>query len=299
MSLKKTFSSDGKKCTVVFNVNVNAAAGAEKVCLVGEFNSWNETATPMKKDPDGSFSVKLDLDALKPRAVLIKQILPQGITSMISQFSIVLAMAVVFNVINRYVVTDPVFSQVNYSHIPTAVLGITMKFFQVVISVAVGLATGCFSIAGYNLGAKRPDRVRRLMSLLNRCELIYGLAMSIVFLLLPAQLAGLFGAANESPYYLEFSIKSLRIFMGLAVLACFNKGVCIYQQAIGHPNIAAFLSMLRDVVFGAGLPFILPLFLGLDGILWFTPIADIVTGICSVIIVIRTSDRLKKEEKEG
>ena len=34
MSLKKTYSSDGKKCTVVFSVNVNAAAGAEKVNLV-------------------------------------------------------------------------------------------------------------------------------------------------------------------------------------------------------------------------------------------------------------------------
>lgn len=62
MSLKKTFSADGKKCTVVFTVNPNAAEGASKVYLVGEFNSWNETATPMKKGPDGSFSVKKQLD---------------------------------------------------------------------------------------------------------------------------------------------------------------------------------------------------------------------------------------------
>src|SRR5574344_1411123 len=65
MSLKKTFSSDGKTCSVVFNVNVNAAADAEKVYLVGDFNSWNETATPMKKGPDGSFSVKKMLDTNK------------------------------------------------------------------------------------------------------------------------------------------------------------------------------------------------------------------------------------------
>ena len=65
MSLKKTFSADGKKCTVVFTVNPNAAAGASKIFLVGEFNSWNETATPMKKGPDGSFSVKKQLDTNK------------------------------------------------------------------------------------------------------------------------------------------------------------------------------------------------------------------------------------------
>lgn len=65
MSLKKSFSADGKKCTVTFNVNVNAAAGAEKVYLVGEFNSWNETSSPMKKEPDGSFSIKKQLETNK------------------------------------------------------------------------------------------------------------------------------------------------------------------------------------------------------------------------------------------
>lgn len=65
MSLKKTFSSDGKTCTVVFTVNPTAANGSEKVYLVGEFNSWNATAKPMKKSPDGSFSVKMQLDTNK------------------------------------------------------------------------------------------------------------------------------------------------------------------------------------------------------------------------------------------
>lgn len=65
MSLKKTYSSDGKKCTVVFTVNAEAAAGASKVYLVGEFNSWDPTATPMKKDPAGSFSVKKQLETNK------------------------------------------------------------------------------------------------------------------------------------------------------------------------------------------------------------------------------------------
>lgn len=65
MSLKKTFSADGKKCTVVFTVNPEAAAGAEKIFLVGDFNSWDTTSIPMKKDPAGSFSVKKQLETNK------------------------------------------------------------------------------------------------------------------------------------------------------------------------------------------------------------------------------------------
>lgn len=65
MSLKKTFSADGKTCTVVFNVNPTAASNAQKVYLVGEFNSWDTTANPMKKGPDGSFSIKKQLETNK------------------------------------------------------------------------------------------------------------------------------------------------------------------------------------------------------------------------------------------
>ena len=65
MSLKKTFSSDGKKCTVVFTVNPEAAVGATKVYLAGDFNSWDPTSIPMKKDPSGSFSVKKQLETNK------------------------------------------------------------------------------------------------------------------------------------------------------------------------------------------------------------------------------------------
>ncbi len=65
MSLKKTFSSDKTKCTVTFSINAAAAAGAEKAFLVGEFNDWSETATPMKKGADGSFSLKKQFEVNK------------------------------------------------------------------------------------------------------------------------------------------------------------------------------------------------------------------------------------------
>lgn len=65
MSLKKSFSSDGKKCTVVFTINPQATNNAEKAFLVGDFNSWNETASPMKKNPDGSFTLKKQLPTNK------------------------------------------------------------------------------------------------------------------------------------------------------------------------------------------------------------------------------------------
>ena len=65
MGLKKSFSKDKKKCTVTFTVSAEAAQGANTINIVGDFNSWSSTDTPMKKAKDGSFSAKIELDADK------------------------------------------------------------------------------------------------------------------------------------------------------------------------------------------------------------------------------------------
>ena len=63
MALKKSFSKDKTKCTVTFIVSAEAAKNANTINIAGDFNSWSSTDTPLTKNKDGSFSVKLELDA--------------------------------------------------------------------------------------------------------------------------------------------------------------------------------------------------------------------------------------------
>ena len=63
MGLKKSFSKDKKKCTVTFTVSAEAAQGANNINIVGDFNSWSSTDTPLTLGNDGSFSVSLELAA--------------------------------------------------------------------------------------------------------------------------------------------------------------------------------------------------------------------------------------------
>ncbi|MCQ2612351.1 MAG: isoamylase early set domain-containing protein [Treponemataceae bacterium] len=63
MALKKTYTKDKKNCNVTFELNAEAAKGAEQVWLAGDFNSWSSVDTPMKKGKDGSFTVKVKLEA--------------------------------------------------------------------------------------------------------------------------------------------------------------------------------------------------------------------------------------------
>ncbi len=64
--------------------------------------------------------------------------------------------------------------------ISMAVVGIVMKFFQIVISIVVGMAAGCIPIVGYNMGAEKKTRVRKLFTMLLIAETLVGAAALIL-----------------------------------------------------------------------------------------------------------------------
>ena len=227
---------------------------------------------------------------------LMKRFLVLGITSFLSQISLVISMAAVQNMCTKYGALDPVFGQPEYAQIPLAVLGIVMKFFQIAISIAVGLAAGCIPVAGYNIGAGRKDRAKTLFTYLLTAETIVGFIALLIVELMPRQLIGIFGAGNESAYYTQFAIKCFRIYLCMMVLAMVNKGTFIYLQALGKAALSTIISLTREIIFGVAFPILLPVFFGLDGLLYSFPLSDILTFIIAAIIIWRTYKELSSGE---
>ena len=153
-----------------------------------------------------------------------------GMTSFLSQISLVAAMAAINNMIRKYGALDSIFGQEQYAQIPMAVVGIVMKFFQIVISIVVGMAAGRIPIVGFNMGAKKSARVKELFSKLLLAEAAVGAVALVLVEVFPRQLIALFGAANESVYYTDFAVRSFRIYLCMIVLACVNKACFIFLQ---------------------------------------------------------------------
>lgn len=215
-----------------------------------------------------------------------------GITSFLSQISLVAAMAAINNMLRKYGAQDPVFKQEQFAQIPMAVVGIVMKFFQIVISIVVGMAAGCIPIIGYNMGAEKKLRVKELFTKLLFAEALVGAVALLLAEGFPHQLIAVFGAKNESVYYTEFAIKAFRIYLCMMILACVNKACFIFLQAVGKALESTLLSMFREVVFGVGFALLLPVFFGLDGVLYSMPVSDILTFIISAIIIVKTYKEL-------
>lgn len=228
----------------------------------------------------------------KPESIIIKKTLTLGLTSFLSQISLVAAMAAINNMIRKYGAMDPVFSQEQYAQIPMAVVGIVMKFFQIVISIVVGMAAGCIPIVGFNMGAGARNRVRELFTKLLTAEASVG-AVALIFVeFFPKQLIGIFGAAHESVYYTDFAVRAFRIYLCMMIFACVNKACFIFLQAMGKAVESTVLSMIREIIFGVGFALVLPVFFGLDGVLYSMPVSDIMTFAVALFLIIRTYRQL-------
>ena len=223
------------------------------------------------------------------------RMLTLGITSFLSQISLVASMAAINNMLRKYGALDAVFGQEQYAQIPMAVVGIVMKFFQIVISIVVGMAAGCIPIVGYNIGAEKKQRVRGLFTRLLIAEALVGAAALVLAEGFPRQLIAIFGAANESGYYTDFAVRAFRTYLCMMVPACLNKACLIFLQAVGKALASTLLSMFREVVFGVGFALLLPVFLGLDGVLYSMPVSDILTFVISLVIIVKTYRELHTE----
>lgn len=239
--------------------------------------------------------VKLSKEDFKLKAKIVHQTLVLGICSFLSQISLVAAMAAINNMIRKYGAMDTIFGQEQYAQIPMAVVGIVMKFFQIVISIVVGMAAGCIPIVGFNMGAGLKERVKKLFTKLLIAEATVGAVALIIVEFFPNTLIQIFGAANESVYYTDFSVKAFRIYLCMMVFACINKASFIFLQAMGKAVASTMLSMIREIVFGVGFALILPIFFGLDGVLYSMPISDILTAIVSAIIIAITYKQLSEK----
>ena len=126
-------------------------------------------------------------------------------------------------------------------------------------------------------------------------EAAVGAVALILVEFFPQQLISLFGAANESTFYTEFAVKAFRIYLCMMIPACVNKACFIFLQALGKALSSTVLSMLREVVFGVGFAILLPIWFGLDGVLYSMPVSDILTFVVSVVLILGTYRELNSK----
>ena len=232
---------------------------------------------------------KLCKDSFKMDFHVFKNVIKLGISTFITQMSIVIISLVCNIMLAKYG------SQSKYgADIPIAVIGITMKVFSIVINIIVGIILGAQPILGYNYGAKNIDRVKETFKRVVILSITVGIVSTAIFELYPNIIISIFGS-NEQ-LYMEFAILTFRLFLMLVTLTCLIKMSSIFFQAVGEPLKAATVSLTRDILFFVPLVIILPQYMEIKGVLIAAPCADLLGIIITIILIVRFFKNIEIKE---
>lgn len=256
--------------------------GAAYATILGQFVSFVICAAYLRKGK----TFRLCAGSFRLDAALLRPIMALGTSSLLTQLSIV-----VITVINNILLVRYGAESVYGADIPLAAFVVIMKLFQIVLNIAIGIAAGAQPIVGYNYGAGKYGRVRELLKLIVGWTGVVCLVCTVLFEAIPQVFIRMFGADGE--LYTQFAVGCLRIYLSLIVFTCVQKVCAIFLQSIGHAKAAAPLSVIRDV-FLIVLSLIMPVLLGVTGIFWAAPMADILATAITAAVMVRLWKQLSE-----
>ena len=225
-------------------------------------------------------TVKLTLKELIPSPFHCGHILMLGMSPFLNQLAMMVVQIVMNNVLVHY--GD---QSVYGSEIPLACAGIISKVNMIFFSISIGLSQGLQPIASFNYGAENYQRVREaVQKTLVASTLICTLAF-LCFQVFPRQIIQFFGSGSEE--YYSFAVRYFRIFLFFTFLNGIQPVVANFFTAIGKAGYGVFISLTRQILFLLPLILILPMFFGIDGVLFSAPVADFIAAILALTLALR------------
>lgn len=234
-------------------------------------------------------TIKITKDCLKLRVNVCKKIATLGISSFITQMSIVCVMTAENNLLGKYGAESKFGAE-----IPITVLGIVMKINQILNSIIIGIAAGSQPILGYNYGAKKFDRVKQTLKIVLGSSVIISTIAFILFQTIPDKLILIFGSGDEN--YMEFACLAFRTYLLLCIFNGVQIPSGIFFQAIGKSTKSAILSLSRQIVILIPAMIILSHIFGIMGVLSAGPVAD---GLAFILAAILLASEIKHLKNNG
>ena len=236
-------------------------------------------------------SVTLNKESFKIKASVARKVAMLGISSFITQMSIVVVMAFENNLLGKYG------GQSKFgSEIPITVLGIVMKISQILNSIIIGIAAGAQPIIGYNYGAGKYDRVKRTLKTVLGLSVIISTIAFILFQTIPDKLISIFGSGDAN--YMEFACIAFRTYLMLVICNGIQIPSGIFFQAIGKSVKSAVLSLSRQILFLVPAMVTFGKLWGIDGILYAGPFADGLAFLIALTLLILEVKHLRNNENK-
>ncbi len=224
-------------------------------------------------------TVKLQKQHLIPKRDYIGKIVSLGAAPCSNQLAM-MVVQIVMNKSLKYYGARSVYGE----EIPIACVGIITKVNQVFMAFIIGISQGLQPLVSFNYGAAKYKRVKEAYLKSITAGLVLSLIAFLAFQFFPHRIISIFG--NGTKEYFDFAISYFKVFLLFTFINCMQPITSNFLTAIGKPKQGIFLSLTRQIIFLLPLILIMPLIMGIDGIMYAGPIADFMAGAAAIIMVV-------------
>ncbi|MGO1470155.1 MAG: MATE family efflux transporter [Tissierella sp.] len=175
----------------------------------------------------------------------------------------------------------------------TSSMGVINSLSMVILMPAFGINQGSQPIMGYNYGAIKYDRVKKTLKYAALGATLITVIGFLIVQIFPGQIIRLFVGEDGSKELLDIAVPGIRILLSMLPFVGIQIVSTSYFQAIGRPKEATLLIMSRQVLILIPALLILPRIFGLTGIWMSGALADLLSSVISILLIINSVKKLK------
>lgn len=235
-------------------------------------------------------SVRLEKQYFLPKPRCCLRVAALGTSNCFNQIAMMVVQIVMNNTMTFYGALS-VYGQ----EIPLACSGIINKVNMIFFSLVIGISQGLQPITSFNYGAKKYGRVWNSYRLAVTAGTAISLVSFLCFQLFPRQIISLFGSGSEE--YFVFAERYFRIFLFCTFINGIQPITSNFFTSMGKAPRGILMALTRQVIFLLPLLVILPMFWGIDGVMYAGPIADTAAALLAIVLVVIERKKLLAMEK--
>ena len=223
-------------------------------------------------------TIRLTKESFHMTGKHIENIFKFGASACFNQIAMTIVQIVLNNTLSHYGAQS-----VYGGDIPLACAGIITKVNMIFMSFVIGISQGIQPIISYNYGAGNYERVKQTYKKAVTAALGISMVAFLLFQLAPRQIIGIFGSGSEE--YFLFAEKFFRIYMFFTFINGIHPITANTFTSIGKAGKGVFLSLTRQIIFLLPLLIILPVFVGIEGVMFSAPVADGIAALLCIFFI--------------
>ncbi|MGN0298964.1 MAG: MATE family efflux transporter [Lachnospiraceae bacterium] len=222
---------------------------------------------------------------IHPKEIRLTDGIPKEVLFIGFPAGLMTTLAMVSNIFANALVRD-------YGSEAVAAMGIAKKINTLAFNVTMGITQGTLPLIGYNFAAKNFRRMKEAIRFATVCAVIFSTTCFVFFWSATEPLIRFFIQDTKT---VEYGVSFLKVIAFAVPFSSLTYAMNMVFQATGKKKNSFALSVLRKGFLDIPSMFVFQHFVGIMGVLYATPFADVISAVLAVAMYVWFSRKMTEE----